>query len=44
METLIALVVGWWKVGLGIGGGALVLGVLWRWVLADLVLSTVELP
>jgi hypothetical protein len=44
METVMAVAVEWWRVGLGIGGGIVVLGVLWRWVLADLVLSAVELP
>jgi hypothetical protein len=44
METLVTFAVEWWRVGLGIVGGAVVVGVLWRWVLADLVLSSVELP
>ncbi|MEO6028514.1 MAG: hypothetical protein ABIR79_16735 [Candidatus Binatia bacterium] len=39
-----AVAVEWWRVALGIGGGAVVAAVLWRWVLADLVLSAVELP
>ena len=44
MATIIAVVSGWWGIGLGIAGGAVVLAVLWRWVLADLVMATVELP
>lgn len=44
METVMAVAVEWWRVALGIGGGAVVAAVLWRWVLADLVLSAVELP
>jgi hypothetical protein len=44
METVMAVAVEWWRVGLGIGGGIVVLAVLWRWVLADLVLAAVELP
>ncbi len=34
----------WWRVGLAVGGGVVVLAVLWRVALADLVLSTVEMP
>ena len=40
----IAVVSAWWVVGLGVVGGAILLGMLWRWVLADLVLASVELP
>ena len=44
MEQLFAIVWSWWGVGIGV----VVLGsvgvVLWRWVLADLVLSSIELP
>ena len=44
METVMAALSGWWGVGLGAVGGVVVLGALWRWVLADLVMATVELP
>jgi len=44
METLVRFVVEWWRVELGLVGGVVVLGGLWRWALADLVLSSVELP
>lgn len=44
METVIAAVVAWWKVEIGLAGGMVVLGGLWRWVLADFVLERVELP
>jgi hypothetical protein len=44
METVMAFAVEWWRVGLAVGGGAVVWFVLWRVALADLVLSTVELP
>ena len=39
-----AVAVEWWRVGIGVGAGVVVLAALWRWVLADLVLSSVELP
>jgi hypothetical protein len=44
METVMAFVAEWWRVGLAVGGGAVVWFVLWRVALADLVLSSVELP
>jgi len=44
METLVRFVVEWWRLELGIMGAVVVFGVLWRWALADLVLSSVELP
>ncbi len=44
METIMALAAEWWRVGLAIGGGVVAAGLLWRWVLEDLVLSSVELP
>jgi len=44
METVLTFVAEWWRVGLGISGGAVVVAFLWRWVLADLVLSAFELP
>lgn len=44
METLLSVVTSWW----GIGIGVLTLGsagvVLWRWVLADLVFASIDLP
>lgn len=39
-----AFAVEWWQVGLVVGGGAVGVGVLWRWALEDLVLSSVEMP
>jgi hypothetical protein len=44
METVMAFAVEWWRVGLAVGAGAVVWFVLWRVALADLVLSSVELP
>ena len=44
METVVAFVVEWWRLELGIAVGAVVVGFLWRFGLADLVLSSVELP
>jgi hypothetical protein len=44
METVMAFAAEWWPVGLAVGAGAVVWFVLWRVALADLVLSTVELP
>jgi len=44
METVMAFAAEWWRVGLAVGGGAVVWFVLWRVARADLVLSTVELP
>ena len=44
METVMAFAAEWWRVGLAVGGGAVVWFVLWRVALADLVLSSVELP
>jgi hypothetical protein len=34
----------WWIFGLGAIASVVVGVVLWRWVLADLVLATIELP
>ena len=44
METVMTFAGEWWRVGLAVGGGAFVLAVLWRVALADLVLSSVEIP
>lgn len=39
-----ALAADWWRVGLAVGGGLVAAGILWRWALEDLVLSSVEIP
>jgi hypothetical protein len=44
METVLAAVVAWWKVEIGVAGAILILVALWRWILADFVLERVELP
>jgi hypothetical protein len=44
MDTVITAVAEWWEVGVALAGGMVVLGALWRWVLADFVLERVELP
>ena len=44
METLLSVVTSWWGIGIGVltHGRA---GVdLWRWVLADLVFASIDLP
>jgi len=44
METVMAFAAEWWRVGVGLGGAVVAAGLLWRWALEDLVLSSVELP
>jgi hypothetical protein len=44
MEAITVLISVWWMVGLGIIGGVVMFTVLWRWALADFVLSVFELP
>ena len=44
METVLAVVVSWWKVEAGVAAGAVVLIGAWRWLLADFVLERLELP
>lgn len=44
MDTVLAAVTSWWGIGIGVvalGSGGVV---LWRWVLADLVFASIELP
>jgi hypothetical protein len=44
MTWVAAMVSAWWIVGLGTIASVVVGVVLWRWVLADLVFATIELP
>ena len=44
MEGMTALISAWWVIGLGIIGAVVMATLLWRWALADLVLSSFELP
>jgi len=44
MEGMKALISAWWVIGLGIIGAVVMVTLLWRWALADLVLSSFELP
>jgi len=44
MNWVIAVVSTWWLAGLGAVSAVVISVVLWRWVLADLVLAMVELP
>jgi hypothetical protein len=44
METVFAVVTSWWGIGIGVVALGSVGVVVWRWVLADLVLASIELP
>ena len=44
METVLAVVVSWWKVEACVAAGAIALAAAWRWLLADFVLERLELP
>jgi hypothetical protein len=44
METVLAVVVSWWKIEAGVMAGAVAVVALWRWLLADFVLERLELP
>ena len=44
METVLAVATSWWGIGIGVGVLGSVGYVMWRWVLADLVFASIDLP
>ena len=44
METVLAVATSWWGIGIGVVMLGSVGVVLWRWVLADLVFDSIDLP
>jgi hypothetical protein len=44
MDTVLSVVTSWWGIGIGVVALGSVGVVLWRWVLADLVFASIDLP